>query len=391
MSYCCVNCFSDPCIQQFIRDCQERGDCDYCGSEDTHIVEVNELAPFLREGVERVYEDAAHRVAYENAEGGYDLATTDMADILHWEWEVFSDTLDDPTELLEDLGCHGGTPYVRRDPYGPPSGGLEEISKWEEFCTQVKEERRYTIFFKTEEEGPDEDSHDLGKFLRDVARAMEEHLTQYIEPDTQIYRARRKQSDQPFGHKDLTSPPRKNALNSRMSPAGISVFYGALDGDTALAEVRPGLQDQVAIAQFKARKHLRVLDFSQIPPSESPFSEEYWFGFEEFIRPFLSRFSEDIARPIRPEDSPVEYTPTQIFSEFIRVFLNINGILYRSSMRPGGVCTVFFEGPEISCESDDHNKNAWLTYVGHTIREVRGIQFSHVEVAKVTANGDANI
>lgn len=391
MNLCCVKCFDEHCIQEFIRNHEQRGDCDYCGSEDVHIADVEEVAHFIREGVERVYEDAANRVAYESAEGGYQLPTTDMADILQWEWCVFGEALDDPTELMKDLGCYDGTPYVRQDPYGPPSGGVEEISRWEKFCARVKQERRYTLFYRNEEAGTEDDADDPGTFIRDVAREMQEHLLRTLDAGVEVYRARRKQNDQPLGHRDLTSPPPERAVSSRMSPPGIPAFYGALDRDTALAEVRPGLGDEVAIARFEVRKPLLVLDLSEIPSPASRFSEEYWFHFEEFIRPFLRQFAEDIARPIRAEDSPIEYTPAQVFSEFVRVFLQVSGILYRSSMRPGGVCVVLFRGPEISSDPDQPDETAWLTYHRHAIHRITGIEFRHSDVTEEESDEDASV
>jgi len=310
---CCVSCFDEPEIKSFIEGFDTIGNCDYCGTKRTNISDISEVAHFIREGVERVYEDAVHLVAWESAEGGYQLPTTDMQDILEG-WGVFSDKLDDPTELLEDFGFFDATPYVRKDPYGPLSGGEEEIRRWEQFCEQVKHNQRFTILLRPPDLGLLEESEHPSVFIRDMARWMHEELGNSISLRATLFRARRRKDGERLRHEDLTSPPSSAAGNNRMSPAGVSFFYGALDLGTAIAEVRPSLAEEVAVGSFQVCKDLFVLDFSQIPEPTSPFREDYGFRFEEFIRPFLEQFAEDISKPIHSDDALIDYVPTQVFT-----------------------------------------------------------------------------
>jgi len=117
--FCCVDCFDEQEIRNFIEYSETIGNCDYCKTKKTNIAEVSEVADFIRQGLERVYEDAVHSVGWESREGGYQLPTTDMEDILSAGWGIFSAKLDDPTDLLRDFGFFDGIPYVRKDPYGP--------------------------------------------------------------------------------------------------------------------------------------------------------------------------------------------------------------------------------------------------------------------------------
>jgi hypothetical protein len=378
---CCVGCFDEPEIKNFIESFDTIGNCDYCGTKRTNVADISEVAQFIRKGVERVYEDAVHSVGWDSAEGGYQLATRDMQDILEG-LGVFSDKLDDPTELLRDFGFFDGTPYVRKDPYGPLSGGEEEIQRWEQFCEQVKYNQRFTILLRPPHLDRWEENEHPSVFIRDMVSWMHQELGNLISPGTTIFRARRLKANEKLAHADMTSPPSSMAGNNRMSPAGVSFFYGALDRDTAIAEVRPSLAEEVAVGSFQVCKNLHDLDFSQIPGPTSPFREDYGFHFEVFTRPFLEEFAEDISKLIRADDAVIDYVPTQVFTECIR-FWSIegsqppDGIIFNSSMRTDGKCVVLFKGPEISSEADCQTSGAWLRYTGYSVHKITGVNLEH--------------
>jgi hypothetical protein len=42
----------------------------------------------------------------------------------------------------------------------------------------------------------------------------------------------------------------------------IPVFYGAFSEETAVAEIRPGIGEEVAVGEFELRRELRVFDFT---------------------------------------------------------------------------------------------------------------------------------
>src|ERR1051325_1492730 len=112
----------------------------------------------------------------------------------------------------------------------------------------------------------------------------------------------------------------------------------------------------------------------------SPFNEFYSFYFEHFDRPFLEHFQQEVSKPILPDDAPIEYTPTQIFTEYLKVYRDdkkngIDGIVYKSSMNVGGKCIVLFRGPEISLDTDQ----PWLKFKGSTVHKVTGIRYDSEE------------
>ena len=38
--YCCANCFSDPEIKAIINGYRHSGDCDFCGSKDVNVYDM---------------------------------------------------------------------------------------------------------------------------------------------------------------------------------------------------------------------------------------------------------------------------------------------------------------------------------------------------------------
>lgn len=398
MPNCCTQCFSERLIQQFIEAAKVISDCDYCGSSNVPIRVVDEVGAFVREGVLRYYEDAANSVHYETAEGGYTMDTATITEILLWELDVFDSPHFDPGDLADDLADDDATGYVRRDPYGPPSGHPEEIDHWDKFCEVVTNSQRFTAFLRTGDSTHD-DGHPALLMGRLADLLNNAFLVTELSAGTKIYRSRLMLGDERFCHEELTSPPPEKTRNNRMSPAGISFFYGCLDIDTCVAEVRPSVGDRIGVGEFEVLRSLRVLDLSQpIEESISIFSEDYSFTYEEYLKPFLRHFVADIAKPIRPFESDILYVPTQAFTEFMRVheFCNpifsdpfgegvsvegeppfhVDGIRYKSSLRSGGTNIVLFRGPDISTTRATHAEQAWLQYHGYSIYELQGISYT---------------
>lgn len=405
--HCCVNCFSEPEIIKFVHDSSLIGDCDYCGGKNLCVRDVNEVAEFIKQGVERYYEDVVHHGTHVSAEGGYTSKTLGMQEILNYELEIFSDSLDDPSELAQDLAHGSWTPYVRKNPHGPDSG-LEQFETWNEFCDLVKKEQRFTAFLTSNERLHDE-SHPHN-FLNGIAHTINESLISILDVGTKIYRARIFTEGLDLNHEDLTSPEPRKTKNSRMSPAGISFFYGSLDPNTCIAEVRPTVGEKVVVAEFEVLEDLKIVNLSNdFEEPLSIFNENFSFYYEEYVKPFFSNFVVDISNPIRPTDTEIDYVPTQIFTEFIKMhqfqcqeqlyFFNIfnpttsnsqqpsvfrvRGLLFKSSIKNNGTNVAFFKGPDISTEERVPGSEAWLLYTGFKIYEIKEIQFGCIETSIV--------
>ena len=398
---CCIECFAIPEIKEFIKSKERTGDCDYCKSKNIHILEAKEVGQFIFEGIKRFYEDAANEVSYCSKEGGYLLSTSDIHEILIDEEVIFSEVLDVPSCLAKDLISNDGTPFVKKDPYGPPPGQPEEIRNWENFCNIVKREKRFTVFLPDKEE----DYFDQPKpknVLYDIIKRFFPSLITILPKGSKVFRARIKNDIKDFLHEDLTSPPLNSAQNSRMSPNGISFLYGTLEPDTCIHEIRPNICEEIVVGEFEVVRDLLILDFTlKIEEKKSIFDPEYNFSYEEYYKPFLKHFIKEISKPIRQSDGAIEYVPTQIFTEVIKSYnfrdyyvyndldgkdnVYLNGIKYESSVKKGGSNLVLFRGPDISTEHIETDGEYWLLYRGKSsyiadeiiIKTVKNISNSH--------------
>ncbi len=394
IKHCCEKCFNEKDIIDYIKSDDMKGDCRYCGNEDVYTKNVIDVGQFVLAGFLRYYEDAAEHVYHDSSEGGYQLPTKTIHGILLWEDPIFGDDLKNPELLVKDLVDDNGTPYVRKDPYGPLDGGVEDISSWKGFCDIVKTKRRFTSLLRYEDESYSDDHPE--NFLNNLSISMSEMLLEDLHPGNKIYRARIQKDANDFCHKDLTSPPIEKTVNCRMSPVGISFFYGGLDERVCIAEVNPGISDTVVVAEFEVITALKLLDLSvDLGDNIGPFSEAFDFSFERYFKPFIKYFLNDISRPIRSFEKKINYTPTQAFTEYIRFkkfreinplidgndinTYKINGIKYKSGLLNGGINIVLFRGDDVSTEKNN-DKNAWLLFNGFKEFEVTNITWQYKEI-----------
>ena len=129
-------------------------------------------------------------------------------------------------------------------------------------------------------------------------------------------------------------PPAALARAGRMNAHGISVFYGATDSKIAIGEVRPPVGSRVIVGQFTLLRKIRLLDVTALRSvyvEGSVFDPSYIRTLE--LAKFLERLSERIARPVMPDDEPLEYLITQVIADYLaarRSDPELDGILYPS-------------------------------------------------------------
>ena len=202
----------------------------------------------------------------------------------------------------------------------------------------VKNKKRYTFFqdphFLRQEEWKDD-------VLTEINQICENILVSQLPKGTFIYRGRPNETGVPrTSFEELTAPPSKFAKENRMSATGISMFYGALDDNTPIQEIRNYAPDVVIdLGKFELQRDLVVIDLFKIPKHLSFWMPQH---FREYK--FLKQFHLEITRPIDKNPS-IEYVPTQIFTEYIRFMNNnhIDGIIYRSSLTGERNVVLFYD------------------------------------------------
>lgn len=129
-------------------------------------------------------------------------------------------------------------------------------------------------------------------------------------------------------------PPKVIKKGGRMNAEGVSMFYGAFEKDTCIAEIRPFVGSPVVVAQFELVRNVRLLDFDSLASIDDEamyFDPDY---AERRSRAAFFRWLHDrIGRPVMPQDEEQEYVATQVMAEFLgsKDCPRLDGIIYRSS------------------------------------------------------------
>ena len=138
--------------------------------------------------------------------------------------------------------------------------------------------------------------------------------------------------------KELGPPPSRSVRPGRMNAAGISVFYGAVDDATCIAEARAPVGSYVVVGRFEIIRPLRILAFDalrEVYIEGSCFDPDYHARWKRAS--FLKRLVQEISRPVMPRDEEFEYLPTQAASEYLaeRIEPRLDGIVFHSSQTGG--------------------------------------------------------
>ncbi|MBY2952031.1 RES domain-containing protein [Rhizobium leguminosarum] len=133
---------------------------------------------------------------------------------------------------------------------------------------------------------------------------------------------------------ELGPPPAKFAKQGRMNAAGISVFYGAREPDTCIAEVRAPVGSHVVLGRFEIIREIRLLDLDRLTNVYTDISMfDPHFQQVSGRASFFKRLVAEISRPVMPRDEESEYLVTQAVSEFLAssVEPGLDGIIFNSA------------------------------------------------------------
>jgi hypothetical protein len=319
-----------------------------CGIEPAHgrrkVVPVSKFAEavdawfretFTQGTAEPYITDDSDNVSYEQRGQPYRY-------LLTGELECSVNAIDVIAEHLPDVSHHDIKQGA--DPFYDDGQNYEEIEaikrreqeeseehwyedrfrlQWQDFCHNVQYKRR---FFQLKELLDDlfgEPSEYDGGIIRPV----------YMLPVGQkIYRARllsdhltddRLRSD-PAG--ELGAPPRERTRAGRMNVEYIPAFYAAFSRETAVAEIRPGIGEQVGIGEFTLQRELKTLDFTAFARAD------FEVAYVQTRYDFIDQMEGEISKPILALDRQREYIPTQIVAEYLREYFGCDAVIYRSSM-----------------------------------------------------------
>ena len=266
------------------------------------------------------------------------------------------DPWSDREDLIEDVATKfSGHLWCDQD-YGSLKD--DEILRvgWERFSDLIKHHTRHLFFDTASNKSIRDEGIPPSQMLVALGELANDHgLFSRITVGSEIFRARVHDDGLLLSTaEELGPPPKEATVSNRMSPAGISMFYGAFDPQTALRETfnpTRGAKKGATVAIFRTNRDLLLLDLAVLPVLPSPFDSA-----DRHLRrrlSFLYEFVDDFSRPVaRDGREHVDYVPTQVVTEYFRHRHIapeedlIDGIVYTSSREGAGKALVLFLTPE---------------------------------------------
>lgn len=346
MSKVCTSCIGEIFLQDAIMRDGEVALCDFCRSEENPTVELDVLA----ERVHSVLKE--HFYMTSPYPEGFDLLAAKEG----W-WEqpgelvtyVIMNLIDSSDELAESIREYLSGQY---DPWGKdalidPSPYASD-SQYEERPIETYEFQESWSSFRDE-------IFSRSRFFNQAAKSALEHLFQGIAdlkthtgepvvrvfgPKDQIFRARLAKSNDALkdilksAPESLGAPPGRYASAGRMNAEGITVFYGATDMDTCIAEIRAPVGSFVVSGQFSPLRELRVLDLTRLRRvflQGSLFDPVHTQSMSRVH--FLKRLEAELSQPVMPGSESRDYLPTQVVAEYLASHpdMNLDGVMFASS------------------------------------------------------------
>ena len=222
--------------------------------------------------------------------------------------------------------------------------------KWKHFSEMVKHQQRFTFLANKEFDGhPSKYDNGLFDILTELGSLIHQFdICKILDNATVIFRARPIKEDTPLTFNEITCPPDDCAKQNRMSPAGVSMFYGAFDEETARKESTPQTghdgRGRFLIGLFKQKRLLQLIDLTALPrPS-------FWHQKKQTREAlaFMHIFHNEITKRIEHDDCiHTEYVPSQVFTEYLRYMfklegeIDVDGLIYKSSVNDSK-CVVLF-------------------------------------------------
>ena len=345
----CMDCIGEPFLRREVERIGERGKCHYC-ENDGVTASNSEVADYIDTAFDQHY----RRTPVEPDAFEYSMIKEGF---INWEregepaiWAISTAALIDEN-VAEDLRR-----VLEERHFDMESAKAGEECPFDEnihYIEQDADDVEYRVNWHYFEEILKTESRFFSETVMDTLENVFKELTAHrtrggnsvileAGPETDIcslYRARVFQSDSELNEAlkrpdiHMGPPPVALATAGRLNAHGISVFYGATKPSVAVGEVRPPVGSRVIVGEFSLLRKLRLLDVGALQASfiVGSIFDSMYIGQLERAK-FLERLSEQIARPIMPDDEPLEYLVTQVIADCLNNWQDptLDGILYPS-------------------------------------------------------------
>lgn len=357
---CCSFCFKDPEIRDVIKSLKKIGDCETCGKINAFIydtAESNKDLIQLFEGLLEIYRSTS-LLPEDYPKEERDFLRND----LHERWNIFNLEKEKIGPLIKNICTQKylEDPDLFDEPVGILSLHKEDYIKnsilknntWEDFVKGIKYHNRFHTDY----------------FNLDIFELFLKFSQKSYSKNEIFYRARISNSDG-LEVKEMGAPPMHLASDGRVNASGISCLYVSDDRETTIREIRAGAHDFVTIGKFKLLEDITIVDLMNLHQI-SPFKTIDIIDFSQHAvnRRHLEKIGREIAKPLRRQDSALDYLPTQYISDFIKS-RGFQGIEYTSTLHEGGRNMAVFNQELLKC-----------TEV--SVVKIKEVNYSHVPQAR---------
>jgi hypothetical protein len=340
----CAEHILDDSLVERLQDSFTEDVCSFCDVTGQGV--AVDLDALLNIGMEKVHEEFSPAADYGpmlgdlglSYEGGYDTG-----DALEY---IFDGALSEGV-VAEIRACANDQVWVlERLLYFDDQQRM--AATWEAFVNSVKHHRRFWFseLDKSEQTFSSEQMSVIHFFDQIGSLLTRPDIATMWPTGSTIWRGRMVAAEKDptaFDGKQLGSPPDGASAANRMSPAGISMFYGGDTPDVVVAEIGAHSTENHAVyGAFTTLRDLRIVDLTNLPPVPDYFATD---NSDRLVLEFLRDFVADLVKPVILDGREhIDYVPTQIVTEYLRNFSNpaVDGLRFASSQHSGGINSVLF-------------------------------------------------
>ncbi len=322
MAKCCMNCFDDIGLKNKIKAESTFGRCSFCKTQDACCVDPQILADdfeFL------LY-------SFEESENGDSLV-----DVLNDSCQIISDAVTNQHALLAQIIGQNKASKNYKFKYETQA----HLTAWNELKVELKHQNRFfpkhSIYSSLFGVAATESSGDL-----DIFYALLEQISLPVLKDDGEPFFRARIAEQRLNKDKMGAPPNNLASAGRANPRGIAYLYLAENLETCIAEVRPAKGSGVCVSAVTLTADVVFLNLSEPRRSVSvtEVAENRHQQFFTYLA-FLENLSGELSQSILPDNSDLEYIPSQFLCEFIKSIGKFDGLIFNSSFGTGKNYVLF--------------------------------------------------
>ena len=328
---CCANCFTSSYLTNIIQSNKKKGNCNFCGTENTNIYPAEKLLDFFRNIFNLYKADKNSKISLWDAinkdfeiieKNSLSSSQSLFKAIAHSEYKEFSNLF------------QNNVSQESKDRLDIKSDEVKSI--WDRFKTEIKHKNRFHI--------SKVNLIDLN-VLETIFNS--ESFTKIIKKGNSFYRCRISNKTG-YENKDMWNPPKEFATSGRANPKGISYLYLGSRIETTFYESRASLFDYASVAEFRLKEDIKILDLRNPEYDIISWSENDSVELFLIYGSFIQTLQEEISLPIRKQDKDLDYIPTQYISEYIKS-IGFDGVEYQSSLDNEGYNLAVFNPDKFEC------------------------------------------